>query len=106
MQKQLDFVNIGKRIKKVRLEKKLTQDNVAEFVGINTSHISNIESGKAKVSLTSLVLICSALGVTIDYILENEYACPTSSIEKEIMNALRTMDKERKEQLLRIAKVL
>lgn len=106
MQKELNFYNIGRRIKTVRIEKQLTQEYIANRVGVNVSHISNIENGKTKVSLTSLVLICNALEITVDYILENEYSSPTTTIETEIMNTLSHMTKEEKEQLLRIAKVL
>ena len=74
--------------------------------GVNVSHISNIETNKVKVSLTLLVQICNALGVTVDYLLENEYHNPTSVIEKELLNMVKGMKKEKQETLLRIAKVL
>ena len=106
MQRELDFEKIGRKIREVRTEKQLTQDFIANQVDVNVSHISNIETGKSKVSLTSLVLICNALNVTLDYILENEYNAPASTIEKEIINTSSNLDKEKKEQLLRIAKVL
>lgn len=104
--KQLDFGLIGQRIRQVRIEKKLTQEFLAEKTGVNVSHISNVENSKVKVSLTLLVAICDTLGVTIDYILENEYHTPTSTMEKELMNIVKDLEKTKKEQLLRIAKVL
>ena len=104
--KELDFSRIGQRIKEVRTDKKLTQDYIAEKTGVNVSHISKIENSKVKVSLTLLVAICNTLGVTIDYILENEYHAPTSTIEKELMNIVKDLDESKKEQLLRISKVL
>lgn len=103
---KLDFMFIGQRIKEVRNEKKLTQDWLAEKTGVNVSHISNIETNKVKVSLTLLVHICNALNVTIDFILGKEYHHPTSVTEKELLNVVKDMDATKKEQLLRIAKVL
>lgn len=103
---KLDFMFIGQRIKEVRNEKKLTQDWLAEKTGVNVSHISNIETNKVKVSLTLLVHICNALNVTIDFILGKEYHHPTSVTEKELFNVVKDMDATKKEQLLRIAKVL
>ena len=103
---ELDFGCIGQRIKEVRNEKKLTQEWLAERTGVNVSHISNIETNKVKVSLTLLVHICNALSVTIDFILGKEYHHPTSVIEKELLNIVKDMDNSKKEQLLRIAKVL
>ena len=84
----------------------LTQDYLANVTGVNVSHISNIETNKVKVSLTLLVQICNALDVTMDYLLENEYHRPTSIIEKELLNTIKDMKKEKQETLLRIAKVL
>lgn len=104
--KELDFDFIGQRIKEVRMDKHLTQEYLANITGVNMSHISNIETSKVKVSLTLLVQICNALGVTIDYLLENEYHNPTSVIEKELLNTIKDMKKEKQETLLRIAKVL
>lgn len=104
--KELDFALIGRRIKEVRTDKKLTQEYLANVTNVNVSHISNIETNKVKVSLTLLVNICNALDTTIDSILGNEYHNPTSIIEKELMNTIKNMDNEKKKQLLRIAKVL
>ena len=104
--RELDFALIGKRIKEVRCEKHLTQDFLANATNVNVSHISNIETNKVKVSLTLLVGICNALGITLDYLLENEYSNPTSVIEKELLNTIKDMDNVKLETLLRIAKVL
>ena len=89
-----------------RIRTNLTQETAAERIGVTPQHISNIETNKAKVSLSLLVRICNALDTTLDYILENEYHSPDSVIEHELMNTLKNMDKPRQETLLRIAKVL
>ena len=104
--KELDFSLIGQRIREVRCDKHLTQEYLANATGVNVSHISNIETNKVKVSLTLLVQICNALDVTIDYLLENEYHAPTSAFEKELLNTVKDMPNEKRETLLRIAKVL
>ena len=104
--KELDFSLIGQRIKEVRTDKQLTQEYLANMIGVNTSHVSNIETNKVKVSLTLLIQICNALDVTVDYLLENEYHNPTSTLEKELLNTIKDMKKEKQETLLRIAKVL
>ena len=104
--KELDFRLIGQRIKEIRIEKRLTQEYIAKMTDVNVSHISNIETNKVKVSLTLLVGICNALDVTIDYLLENEYHTPTTVTEKELINTVKNMEKDKQEILLRIAKVL
>lgn len=57
-------------------------------------------------SLTLLVSICNAMNVTVDYILGNEYKARTTAFETELLNTVDKLDYSKKEQLLRIAKVL
>ena len=102
----LDFALIGKRIKEVRTDRQLTQEYLAKVTDVNVSHISNIETNKVKVSLTLLVSICNAMNVTVEYILGNEYNAPTTAFETELLNTVDKLDSSKKEQLLRIAKVL
>ncbi len=102
----IDFKKIGQKIKETRINRNLTQENIADRIGINTSHISNIETNKTKVSLTTLVHICNTLGVSVDYILENELTNSSCALEREILNEVQKFNKEKKEQILRIAKVL
>lgn len=104
--KELDFNLIGQRIREVRNEKHLTQEALANAVNVNVSHISNIETGKTKISLTLLVAICNTMNVTIDYLLENEYVQTQNIIEHELLKTISDMEKEKQEQLLRIAKVI
>lgn len=65
----LDYKIIGKRIQKIRLEKCLTQEKLAEMCNLSASHISYIESSGRGVSLESLVKLGNNLGVTIDIFL-------------------------------------
>ena len=90
----------------VRTDRQLTQEYLAKVTDVNVSHISNIETNKVKVSLTLLVSICNAMNVTVDYILGNEYKAPTTAFETELLNTVDKLDFSKKEQLLRIAKVL
>lgn len=49
---ELDYKAIGKRIKIARIKKNLTQEAIADKIGITPQHVSNIETGNASVSLT------------------------------------------------------
>lgn len=102
----IDFAFIGQRIREVRCNKHLTQEYIGNMVGVNSTHISNIELNKVKVSLSTLVRICNAMDITVDYLLENEYHTSTSILEKEIINTIKDMPKEKQETILRIARVL
>lgn len=104
--KDLNFKHIGEKLKKIRISKNLTQEYIANIADVNTSHISNIENNRVKVSLTTLVQICNALNVTVDYILSEEYQNPSTAIEQEILHELKLCSNDTKEQILKIVKAL
>ena len=104
--KELDFAKIGKKIKEVRISRRLTQEYVANATDVNTSHISNIENNRVKVSLSTLVQICNALDTTVDYILADEYNQPSTVIEHEIFKEVQSCTPETQEQILKIIKAL
>ena len=54
----IDFKLIGEKIKNIRNEKKITQEELAEMAEISVGYISNIETAKKKVSLTTIIKIC------------------------------------------------
>ena len=67
----IDYVSIGKRIKKNRLNQGMTQEILAEKVNISIPHISRIENGSSSPSLQTLVDICNALDITIDNLMQD-----------------------------------
>lgn len=102
----LNFTHIGQKLRKVRISKNLTQEYVANAADVNTSHISNIENNRVKVSLSTLVQICNALDTTVDYILADEYNHPSSVIEQEILHEVQSCSLETQKQILKIVKAL
>ena len=74
----IDYKSIGTRIRAVRQEKKLTQEQLAEAVGVGVTHISHIETGNSVPSLQVMVDIINALGCSADELLcvEIEQARP------------------------------
>ena len=102
----LNFENIGKRIREVRISRKLTQEYLAHAANVNTSHISNIENNRVKISLTTLVHICNAMDVTVDYILSNEYIQTTSALDQAILRELQHCSDDQKEKILKIIQII
>lgn len=66
---EIDYGAIGRRIRQKRTEKKLTQEALADMVGVTSPHLSNIETGKTKLSLPTLVAAANALSVSPDVLL-------------------------------------
>lgn len=65
---EIRFVNqasIGTQIRKIRESKDLSQENVAEELGITKGSLSKIENGATNVPVTRLIQIAKVLGVGI-----------------------------------------
>ena len=65
----VDYKAIGKRVRAARVHMKLSQELLAERVGLSPTHISNIETGNTKLSLPAIVHIANALKVSVDALL-------------------------------------
>ena len=62
-----NYEPIGKRIKNARLEKKYTQEFVAEKLNVSCQHISALERGLNGMSIPTLVELCKVLEIDADY---------------------------------------
>jgi len=62
----LDYKAIGTRVRRKMLDKNLSQFELANEIGVSNPHISNIERGKTKVSLPTLIDIANALETSLD----------------------------------------
>lgn len=54
-------IALGKRIRRLRKQKDLTQEKLAEKVGVSVTHIGLIETGKRGVSMKTLEKIARSL---------------------------------------------
>ncbi len=57
-------VEMGKRIAHIRKERNLTQDQLAELVGLTTQTVSSAERGTKALRPENIVKLCQALRVT------------------------------------------
>lgn len=62
-------MNIVKNIKDIRTEKGISQEFIANALGVDTSVVSNIEKGKRELKVRELEIISKALEVDILYLL-------------------------------------
>lgn len=64
--------DIGSKIKAARLEKKLTQEQVAELLGVSRQTISNWENEKSYPDIISVIKMSDCYEVSLDYLLKGE----------------------------------
>lgn len=98
----IDYEKLGMRIKEIRTSKNLTQDNLAQMIDCNVSHISNIENAHTKASLIALLAIANALDTTIDYLLSSQYIKADNALDGAILKALEKCNNEKKERILKM----
>lgn len=89
---ELDYKAIGKRIKIARIKTDLTQEKLSEMVGVSPTHMSNVETGTTRVSLTTIVRIANALGITSDNLLCDSVIKAKVQFEKDIALVLEDCD--------------
>ena len=83
---------LGQKIKQIRKLRGMTQEQLAEIVGIGISNISYIETGKFAPSIENFEKIVKALDVE-PYELYEFSSKTTSEMREEIVNALEKDDK-------------
>lgn len=65
----LDHKAIGQRIRLARLSLDLSQEDLAERVGISPSFVGAIERGDKSATIDTFDSLCSALGLSWDYLI-------------------------------------
>ena len=65
-----NVIEFGKRIKKMRLAKGLSQTEVAKELGADKSFMSNLENGRKNPTLKTILKLAKALGVNSDQLLK------------------------------------
>jgi len=69
-------------MKRIRLDKKLTQENVAEGAGLHPNYISSVERGERNLSIANIERISCALGVSMPELLSEPDHSPRKSGSK------------------------
>lgn len=65
----MDYKAIGKRVRIRRQIMELTQEGLAEKIGVCTSFVGHIERGTRKLSVETLYALCKALDTPADFLL-------------------------------------
>lgn len=88
----MNYYEIGQRIRKIRKSRGLSQERLAELVGISTTHMCHIETANTKLSLPVFIQIAEVLEVQTDTLL---YDQPRDCVDNSmgvIVDVLRSCD--------------
>lgn len=84
----MDYYEIGQRIRKNRRALGLSQEELAEKIGISSTHMSHIETGNTKLSLPVLVSVSTVLEVRTDELLFDEKQASRGEELNDILAAI------------------
>lgn len=73
--------NLSSKIKALRKEKKQTQQNMADLLGVRRSTYGEYERGKILPPMDKLKMIAEHFDVTIDYLIGNEESTDETEID-------------------------
>lgn len=76
---ELDYISLGKRIRQLRTNKNLTQEQFAEILNSDQAVISRIENGDKGLSIEFLLKIANSLEASTDDILVDSLVNPHSN---------------------------
>lgn len=80
--------DLGQKIQQLRKERKITQERLAELVGIDPKNISRIENGNNYPTAENLTSIAEALSVNIYELFVFKDEIPYQKMKEEIIEAL------------------
>jgi transcriptional regulator with XRE-family HTH domain len=67
---RLAVERLGKRIRQLREERKLSQERLAEDAKLAAKHLQDMEHGRTNPTVASLVALAKALGVSLHVLFE------------------------------------
>lgn len=98
--------NYGARIKELRIQMGLTQNQVATELNVTPGYISNVENNRTAMSLRILIYYAKLVGVSLDSLvgqLEPEYK--VTALDNELMQKISKMDSDKKRKLLKTLEI-
>ncbi|WP_303001956.1 helix-turn-helix domain-containing protein [Dialister invisus] len=97
---------IGTRIKEAREAKGLTQEQLAEMVGLSSTHISVIERGVKAPKLETFIEIANALDVTSDSLLLDVLNNSLQITATELSEQIKRLPPKEQRKILKAVRVL
>lgn len=99
---------LGQRIRQLRLEKNMSQEELAFKSGLSAAHLGQIERALKNPTVDTVGKIASALGVPPAALFSTglKESAPQGSIIEKINAHLLSMDEETQKDLLRIVRIL
>ena len=102
----METENYGCMIKELRIKNGLTQNQVAESLGVTPGYISNVENNRTAMSLRMLIYYAKLTGCSLDSLvgqLESEYS--ETALDRKLYNTILELSQDVKEKLLQTIEI-
>ena len=88
----MNFITLKTRIKNKRLEKNLTQEQLAEKVDLSAVYIGQIERGERKMTIQTLVKLANVLETSIEELLSDSTEGNLNAKLNELLEVAKKLD--------------
>jgi transcriptional regulator with XRE-family HTH domain len=103
---KVDYLDVGQRIRRLRISKGITQEQLAEMVDAGTTHISHIETGNTIPSMKIFIAIVNALDASADELLCESLVHAKEVFTGEIADAVSDCSEEEIRMIADVVKCL
>ena len=98
-------MTLGESLKRFRKERRITQKQVADAVGINLRLYQSYESGQTNPATSTVISIADAFNVPLDYLVGRDEEAHNTG-ESYLINPYRNLDESNRRTLTDLASFL
>lgn len=99
-------LDLAKRIRQIRIDNQLTQEQVARALDATPGYICNVENGRTAMSLRMLVYFAKLTNTTLDSLVGSmDSSYTATAIDNEIMGLLADMTDSEKLKLINTIRI-
>ena len=97
---------IGMKLKQARIDKKITQEKLAELLDVSVAYVSRVERGSTELSLKRLIQICNLLEISTGCILDDVIPTSNSYLNVAFSDLLKNCPTEKINLIYNVANVI
>lgn len=97
---------LGNRIRFLRKEKGMSQEQLGELSGLHTNYVGQVERGEKNVTVESLEKICRGLGVSMEDLFRHIDPSPQPDELRQLVDLLTERSKHDRALALKLVKAV
>ena len=101
-----DYTVIGRRIKNIRLEQNLKQEELADKIDVSVAFMSRVERGRSQVNLKRLTQIAEVLNVSPGYLLTGSNTTSKDYLKEDFRQLLEKCTPEQQKLIYQISELV